>query len=253
MIDPNKLRRKVLDMVYDKKSGHIGGSYSIAELISVLYNNYDIGGRDKLILSKGHAVPIVYAALHELGRISDKDISLFREVDSPLQGHPDKNRLPELDATTGSLGQGLSIAIGHALAKKHKKQQGLIFCILGDGEIQEGQIWEALLSAPKFNLDNLICVIDWNKGQSEGWSNDSMPIYNNLLDKIKTFGWDCHLVDGHDMSVLKETIDLNSKLPKCIIMNTIKGKGVSFMESPSWHAKCPSDEEYELAKKELEI
>ena len=118
MLDPNILRIKVLEMVYEKQSGHIGGSFSIAELISVLYNDYDINGNDKLILSKGHAVPIIYAALHELGKISDEDLKLFREIDSPLQGHPDKLRLPVLDATTGSLGQGLSISIGHALAKK---------------------------------------------------------------------------------------------------------------------------------------
>ena len=111
MINPNVLRRKVLDMVYEKKSGHIGGSFSMAELTSVLYDDYDIGGKDKFILSKGHAVPIIYAVLHELGKISDEDLSLFREIDSPLQGHPDKLRLPEMDATTGSLGQGLSIAI----------------------------------------------------------------------------------------------------------------------------------------------
>ena len=126
-------------MVRDKESGHIGGAFSIAEMISVLYENYDIGGNDKLILSKGHAVPIVYAALHELGKISDQELSLFREIDSPLQGHPDKIRLPILDATTGSLGQGLSIAIGHSIGKNLKGEDGTIFCIMGDGELQEGQ------------------------------------------------------------------------------------------------------------------
>ena len=202
MINPNVLRRKVLDMVYEKKSGHIGGSFSMAELTSVLYDDYDIGGKDKFILSKGHAVPIVYAILHELGRISDEDLSLFREIDSPLQGHPDKLRLPEMDATTGSLGQGLSIAIGHALGKKLKGEDGKVFCLLGDGEMQEGQIWEALTYVPKTDLNNLVCLIDWNKGQNDGWSKDFSSMYDNLRERISSFGWDCVVIDGHDTNVI---------------------------------------------------
>ena len=150
-IDPNVLRKKVIDMVYDKKSGHIGVCFSMAELTSVLYEDYDIGGKDKLILSKGHAVPIIYAVLHELGKISDEELNLFREINSPLQGHPDKLRLPLVDATTGSLGQGLSIAIGHSHGKTLRGEDGTIFCVLGDGELQEGQVWEALMYYPKRN------------------------------------------------------------------------------------------------------
>ena len=140
-INPNKLRKHVLDMVYEKQSGHIGGSFSIAELTAYLYSNYDLlnSNKDKLILSKGHAVPILYAALYELGVIDT--LENFREINSPLQGHPDKIRLPYMHATTGALGQGLSIAIGHALACKTKNLSNSIFCILGDGELQEGQIW----------------------------------------------------------------------------------------------------------------
>ena len=251
MINPNVLRKKVLDMVYAKKSGHIGGSFSMAELTAVLYSEYDIGGKDKLILSKGHAVPIIYAALHELGRISDEDLALFREIDSPLQGHPDKLRLPELDATTGSLGQGLSIAIGHALGKRLRGQDGKVFCVLGDGELQEGQNWEALMYVPKTGLTNLVCIIDWNKGQNDGWSKDFIPMYENLHERITSFGWDCQVVDGHDIDAISTELSYRIYKPKCLILDTMKGKGVSFMESPSWHAKVPNEEQYKLALKEL--
>jgi len=250
-IDPNNLRKKVIDMVRDKESGHIGGAFSIAEMISVLYENYDIGGNDKLILSKGHAVPIVYAALHELGKISDQELSLFREIDSPLQGHPDKIRLPILDATTGSLGQGLSIAIGHSIGKNLKGEDGTIFCIMGDGELQEGQVWESLSYYPKTKLTNLICVIDWNKGQNDGYSKDFSIMYDNLQERVSSFGWDTRLIDGHDVELISQEINDVREKPICIILDTIKGKGVSFMEDPSWHCKVPTDEEYELAMKEL--
>jgi len=253
MLNPNQLRLKVLNMVYTKKSGHIGGSFSIAELISVLYSDYDVcGGRDKLILSKGHAVPIIYAALHELGKISDEELNLFREIDSPLQGHPDKLKLPLMDATTGSLGQGLSIGIGHALAKKIKKESGKVFCILGDGEIQEGQNWEAIMYAPKENLTNLICIIDYNKGQSEGSPDETLPIYHNLTQKISSFGWDCKDIDGHDLSSIEASIkNTSNSKPTCIILNTLKGKGVSFIENEKWHSSIPNKEQYEKALEEL--
>ncbi len=252
MLNPNKLRIKVLNMVNDKQSGHIGGSFSIAELVSVLYNDYDINGNDKLILSKGHAVPIIYAALHELGKISDEDLKLFREVDSPLQGHPDKLKLPLLDATTGSLGQGLSISIGHALAKKIKGEDGSVFCILGDGEIQEGQVWEAFMYAAKEKLNNLVCFIDYNGGQSEGSPDDIMPIYKNLREKITAFDWDCVNVDGHSMAALRGSIGRITLKPKCIILNTIKGKGVSFIEEGRWHSSIPNADQYKKALEELE-
>ena len=254
-INPNVLRKKVIDMVVAKQSGHIGGAFSMAELTSVLYEDYDIGGKDKLILSKGHAVPIIYAVLHELGQISDDDLDLFREIDSPLQGHPDKLRLPQIDATTGSLGQGLSIAIGHSLGKNLRGEDGTVFCVLGDGELQEGQVWEGLMYYPKTQLKNLVCIIDWNKGQNDGYSKDFSVMYDNLKERISSFGWDTRLVNGHDMDAIKATLTLNEHdgKPLCIILDTIKGKGVSFMEDPAWHCKVPTEEEYEIAMKELGV
>ena len=215
------IRKKVIDMVRDKKSGHIGGAFSMAELTSVLYEDFDIGGEDKLILSKGHAVPIIYAVLHELGKISDKDLDLFREIDSPLQGHPDKLRLPEMDATTGSLGQGLSIAIGHSLGKKLRNEPGTIFCVLGDGELQEGQVWEGLMYYPKTGMKNMICIVDWNKGQNDGYSKDFSIMYDNLQERISSFGWDTKIVDGHDMDSIRESFnDMDGDKPLCIILDT---------------------------------
>ncbi len=250
-INPNKLRKHVLDMVYEKQSGHIGGSFSIAELTAYLYSNYDLlnSDKDKLILSKGHAVPILYAALYELGVIDTLDN--FREVNSPLQGHPDKLRLPYMHATTGALGQGLSIAIGHALACKTKKLSNEIFCILGDGELQEGQIWEAFMLAPKYNLDNLVCFIDSNKSQNDGYVKDILDM-GDLKEKIKSFGWNTYQIDGHDLNQIETTIKNNrNNKPTCIILDTVKGKGISFMETPEWHAKAPNKEEYYQSLKEL--
>lgn len=254
-LNPNKLRRKVLDMVYQKKSGHIGGSFSIAELIAVLYSDYDISGKDKLILSKGHAVPIIYAALNELGKISDEEMNTFREVDSRLQGHPDKTRLSLMDATTGSLGQGLSIAIGHALGKKLKSEEGKIFCVLGDGEIQEGQVWEALSYFPKTKLANLVCMVDWNKLQSDGKVNDFIPMYENLEERISSLGWNCRTINGHDMKRIRVELSLErEEMPLCLILDTVKGKGVSFMENDvSWHSRVPTEEEHKKAMEELSI
>ena len=257
-IRPNNLRKHVLKMVYEKQSGHIGGSFSLAEIISYLYSNHDVAyegiGTDRLILSKGHAVPIIYAVLYEMGLILTKDLNSFREINSPLQGHPDKQRLKFMHATTGSLGQGLSIAIGHALALKLKKINKRCFCIVGDGEMQEGQIWEALMLAPKFKLDNLICVIDSNKSQNDGLVEDILPM-GSLLKKIESFGWDVIELNGNnEEEVEKGFFGLSNRrngIPKCIIANTQKGSGVSFMNDPAWHAKVPNKEEYERAVEEL--
>lgn len=250
-INPNKLRKHVLDMVYEKQSGHIGGSFSLAELVSYLYETYDlINGDDKLILSKGHAVPILYSVLYELGVIDT--LENFREINSPLQGHPDKERLKHMHATTGALGQGLSIAIGHALACKNKKINSDIFCILGDGELQEGQIWEAFMLAPKYKLENLTCFVDYNKAQNDGYVKDILDM-GDLKSKIQSFGWNTLITDGHDINDINETMlfDKNGHKPTCIILDTVKGKGVSFMEHPEWHAKAPNKEEYNNALKEL--
>lgn len=254
-IKPNNLRKHVLNMVYKKQSGHIGGSFSLAEVIAYLYENYNLtSGKDKLILSKGHAVPILYAVLYELGLL--KSLKDFREVDSCLQGHPDKQRLSYMHATTGALGQGLSIGIGHALAYKMQHSENInnkVFCILGDGEIQEGQVWEAFMLAPKYKLDNLICFVDYNKAQNDGFVKDILDI-GDLSCKIESFGWNVVTINGHDTESIENSLkNLKSNAkPFCIILDTVKGKGVSFMETPDWHAKVPSEEEYTKALKELD-
>jgi transketolase len=258
MINPNKLRKHVLRMVYEKKSGHIGGSFSLAELISFLYSNFNLISNEKdspkLILSKGHTVPIIYAVLYELGCISEDDLSLFREIDSPLQGHPDKLRLKYLHATTGSLGQGLSIAIGHALGLKLKKSSNPVFCILGDGEIQEGQIWEGFMLAPKFKLNNLITFIDYNGSQSDSLVSKTLDL-EPLKEKITSFNWNVVSISGNNLDEIERSVMDNlhnlQKKPTCVLLNTKKGKGVSFMQSPEWHAKVPNEEEYQKALEEL--
>ena len=256
-INPNDLRKIVLNMVYTKKSGHIGGSFSIAELISLLYSEYDLANenrKNRLILSKAHAVPILYAVLNILGKITGEELKTFREINSRLQGHCDKNRLSLLDATAGSLGQGLSIAIGHSLGKLLKKETGDIFCVLGDGELNEGGIWESLMYYPKTKLTNLVCVVDWNKIQSEDYVKNIIPMYDNLEERISSFGWNCRTIDGHNIDAIKTELSLERTIPLCLILNTIKGKGVSFMENDvSWHSRIPTEEEYRKAMEELNI
>lgn len=245
-------------MVYEKRSGHIGGSFSLAEVVAYLYSNFNLTSHEKnaakLILSKGHAVPIIYAVLYELGLITDKDISLFREINSPLQGHPDKTRLKYLHATTGSLGQGLSIAIGHAIGLKLMCSSSPCFCIIGDGEMQEGQIWEAFMLAPKFKLNNLIVFVDYNGSQNDGFVKDTLDL-EPITDKILAFNWNIISISGHDMEeievAVKKGLDKNQEKPTCILMKTQKGKGVSFLQDPVWHAKVPNEEEYKKALEEL--
>ena len=245
-------------MVYEKRSGHIGGSFSLAEVIAYLYSNFNLTSDEKnaakLILSKGHAVPIIYAVLYELGLITDEDISLFREINSPLQGHPDKIRLKYLHATTGSLGQGLSIAIGHAIGLKLMYSSSPCFCIVGDGEMQEGQIWEAFMLAPKFKLNNLIVFVDDNGSQNDGFVKDTLDL-EPITDKILAFNWNVISISGHDMDeievAVKNGLDKNQEKPTCIVMKTQKGKGVSFLQDPVWHAKVPNEEEYKKALEEL--
>ena len=187
------------------------------------------------------------------GAINDDHLGTFRQINSPLQGHPDKVRLENVVATTGSLGQGLSIAIGHALAHKIKGRKDKVFCILGDGEMQEGQIWESIMLAPKFNLDNLFVIIDRNNAQNDGYVSDILDLDSgeSLFNKIQAFNWNVKEVDGNDYNAFSKTISANSGRTNCIVANTIKGKGVKFMEKPAWHAKAPNKEEYELAMKEL--
>jgi len=258
MINPNDLRKHVLRMVYKNGSGHIGGSFSLAEIIAYLYSNFNLISNEKneskLILSKGHSVPIIYAVLYELGCITNDDLSLFRQIDSPLQGHPDKTRLRYMHATTGSLGQGLSIAIGHSIALKLIGSSKPCFCIVGDGEMQEGQIWEALMLAPKFKLNNLVVFVDYNGSQNDGFVKDTLDI-DPITEKILSFNWNVINISGHSLDEIDKSVQngLNNKQkkPTCIIMKTQKGKGVSFLQDPKWHAKVPNEEEYKNALEEL--
>jgi len=256
-IKPNDIRKVTLEMIHSAKSGHVGGSFSIAEIVAYLYSNFDIvsGKKDKLILSKGHAVPAIYAALHLSGVIKKKELLEFRQINSRLQGHPDKVRLPNVTATTGSLGQGLSIAIGHALAHKLNSDEFKVFCIVGDGEMQEGQVWESIMLAPKFKLDNLYFIIDANGAQNDGNVEDilSLNCGKPIKEKIKSFGWNTVEINGHNLIDIEKSIKNTRKgMPNCIVANTTKGKGVSFMETYAWHAKAPNDEEFRLAIEELQ-
>lgn len=245
---PNQIRKIALKMIYEAKSGHIGGSFSIAELIAYLFNNYFFvpdKTKDVIILSKGHAVPILYAALNIIGVISDEELLTFRSIDSKLEGHPVKTKIPELFATTGSLGQGLSIAVGHALAKKKLNIDGKVFCIIGDGELQEGQIWETLLFLNENPLDNLYIIIDRNGSQNDG----PTPQYKNLDKILSSYNFEYKNIDGHNN--VEEISTMGNSLTKLILLNTIKGFGVSFMQTSEWHGKIPSESEYERALNEL--
>ena len=257
-ITANDIRKVALELVYQSGSGHIGGSFSIAELVACLYSDFDLstGKEDKLILSKGHAAPALYAALHLTGVIKKEELSSFRQINSRLQGHPDKVKLPNVVATTGSLGQGLSIAIGHAISHKILKNDKKVFCIVGDGEMQEGQVWESIMLAPKFKLDNLCLIVDLNGAQNDGNVDDilSLGMGAPIQDKIASFGWDSHLIDGHNTEDIRNlTTCCVEGVPRCIVAKTQKGKGVSFMESFEWHAKAPNQEQYELAMEELNL
>ncbi|MFC1742862.1 transketolase [Candidatus Riflebacteria bacterium] len=258
----NKLRQDIVRMLHKSGSGHPGGSLSAIDIITYLYyqqlkrtreNSLAID-RHRFVLSKGHGVPALYAVLAEMGLIEKSALDTLREIDSPLQGHPDVVRIPYVEASTGSLGQGLSIAQGMAMAAKLDNFATKVFCLVGDGEIQEGQIWEAILSAAKFKLGNLIIFLDYNKGQIDGYVKDVMPI-EPINEKLLAFNWDVHSIDGHDFQQIHEATEkaiANVDSPSFIIAHTIKGKGVSFMEDKaSWHGKAPNDEELEKALIEL--
>jgi transketolase len=258
MIKAKNIRKIILKMIYEAQSGHIGGSFSIADIIEHIYNKYDVvsGKNDKVILSKGHAVPVIYAALFLKGVLTQAEIESFRKINSKLQGHPDKVRLENVVATTGSLGQGLSIAIGHALANKLNKTKDKVFCILGDGEMQEGQIWEAIMLAPKFKLNNFIAILDKNGAQNDGYVNNilSLDTGASITNKIKSFGWNVEEINGNNITEIEAAFQnlLKKEGPGFIVANTTKGKGVGFMEDYAWHAKAPNKKEYERAIKELE-
>ncbi|CAM3102462.1 transketolase [Streptobacillus felis] len=257
-----RIRRNIVEMIYHAKSGHPGGSLSIADILTVLYfeemnidpKNPLMPNRDRLVLSKGHAVPGVYATLMERGYIDKSLITELRKFGSPLQGHPDLKKLHGIDMSTGSLGQGLSAAQGMALSAKIFGDDFRVYVILGDGEMQEGQIWEAFMSSAHFKLDNLVAFLDSNDLQIDGNVSKVMPI-NPIADKYRAFNWHVIEINGHCFdeirAALKEARETKGK-PTVIIAKTSKGKGVSFMEdNAGWHGKAPNLEELNKALEEL--
>ena len=260
----NNVRMDILEEVYNAKSGHIGGAFSIADILTVLYFNEmnidakipDSPDRDRLVLSKGHASAALYAVLAEKGYIDKEELKTFRNIDSNLQGHPDMNKVPGVDMTTGSLGQGLSAANGMALSSKLDSRGYRVYCILGDGELQEGQVWEAAMTAEKYQLDNLCVIVDANELQlTDSTMNVKEINYNDIEQKFRAFEFQTVVIDGHNIESIIRALtiaEMTKGKPTAIICKTIKGKGVSFMENQvDWHGKAPNDEEYEMAVKEL--
>ena len=257
-----EVRKDIIEAVYSAKSGHPGGSLSIADILTVLYFNHmnidekkpDDPNRDRLVLSKGHACTALYSVLAEKGYFDKEDLKTFRKLGSPLQGHPDMNKVPGIDMTSGSLGQGLSASVGMAIASKMNKAGCKIYCILGDGEIEEGQIWEAAMSASKYKLDNLCVILDNNNLQIDG-EIEKVGGMNNITEKFLSFGFNVVNINGHNIDEIIDAITTAKQTkgkPTIIIAKTIKGKGVSFMENKAeWHGKAPSEEEYKLAMDEL--
>lgn len=260
----NNVRIDILEEVYNAKSGHIGGAFSIADILTVLYFNEmnidakspDSPDRDRLVLSKGHASAALYAVLAEKGYIDKEELKTFRTIDSNLQGHPDMNKVPGVDMTTGSLGQGLSVANGMALSSKLDSRGYRVYCILGDGELQEGQVWEAAMTAEKYQLDNLCVIIDANELQLTDTTMNVKGInQNDIEQKFRAFGFQTVVIDGHNIESIIRALtiaEMTKGKPTAIICKTIKGKGVSFMENQiDWHGKAPNDEEYKIAMQEL--
>ena len=257
------IRRDIIDEVYYAKSGHPGGSLSIADIMAVLYfgemnvdeKNPKWEDRDRLILSKGHCSPALYASLAERGFFEKENLKSFRKINSNLQGHPDMNKVPGVDMTTGSLGQGLSVANGIAIAGKMDHRDYRVYCIMGDGEIEEGQVWEAAMTSNKYNLDNLCVIIDNNNLQIDGTIEEVMSSYP-IDKKFESFGFYTINIDGNDVCEIIDALKKarsNKGKPTCIIAKTVKGKGISYMENQvGWHGKAPNEEQYLEAIKSLE-
>nr|WP_163539167.1 transketolase [Gracilibacillus sp. YIM 98692] len=259
-----EMRKTVVTMVHKAQSGHPGGSLSAADLMTALYfkemnidpNNPDWEDRDRFVLSKGHVCPILYSALALRGYVPYEKVYALREYGSPFQGHPDMKKCPGVDISTGSLGQGLSTAVGMALAGKRDKENYRVFSLLGDGECQEGQIWEAVQSAVKYQLDNLVVFVDFNNLQIDGTCDEIMPL-QDIEKKFETFGFETKRIDGHSMEkvveMLDEIRDVKNGKPKCVVLDTVKGRGVSYMENVvDWHGAAPNDEQLEKAIVDIE-
>lgn len=257
-----KARIGVIEGVYNAKAGHPGGSLSICDLLAYLYNgemsidasNPHMEDRDRFVLSKGHAAPALYATLALKGFFPVEDLKTLRKSDSYLQGHPNMNKIPGVDMSTGSLGQGISAAVGMALGAKLDKKDFRVYTVLGDGEIEEGEVWEAAMFAANRGLDNLVAVVDYNGLQIDGTVEEVNSPYP-IADKFKAFKWNVVEIDGHDFDAIESALEnarVTKGVPTCIVMKTIKGKGVSYMENAvGWHGKAPNTEEYEQAMTEL--
>ena len=256
------IRRDIITMLTESASGHPGGSLSIADIMSVLFfdemnidpkdpKNPD---RDRFVLSKGHAAPVLYSTLARRGYLEVEELNTLRKIDSRLQGHPNMNDLPGIDMSTGSLGQGISAAVGMALAGKLDKKDYRVFTILGDGELEEGQVWEASMSAAHYQLDNLIAFVDNNGLQIDG-NIENVMNPGPIDKKFEAFGWNVLKINGHDYDEIKGAIKKAKETkgkPTVIVCNTIKGKGVSFMENEAgWHGNAPNKEQCEQALKEI--
>ena len=256
-----QIRRDIITMVHRANSGHVGGSLGATDLMVALY--YELmqhrpaepnwPDRDRFILSKGHCTPVLYAILADCGYFPRKDLETFRRPGSHLQGHPYQPKTPGVDASTGTLGLGISTGVGMALAAKLRKQDHYYYILCGDGEIQEGQAWEAAMFANKYQLDNVIGFVDRNYLQTDGHSEKIMPL-DPLAPKWESFGWQVVTIDGHDYAAIIEAVRSAKAIPKpvMIITNTVKGKGVSFMENKAeWHGMPPDDQAYAMAMAEL--
>ena len=257
-----KIRMGIIDATHGAKAGHPGGSLSATEMFTYLYfkemnvdpTNPKWEDRDRFVLSKGHTAPGLYAALAHRGFFPVEDLVTLRHIDSYLQGHPNMNTVPGIDMSTGSLGQGISVAVGMALGLKHQGKSARVYTLLGDGEIQEGQVWEACMSAAHYNLDNLVVIVDNNGLQIDGNVADVMSPYP-IVDKLEAFGFQVEAIDGHDFDAIDAAMTKAKTVkgkPFAIVMKTVKGKDVSFMENNAgWHGKAPNDAEHEQAINEL--
>jgi transketolase len=256
------IRRAVVTMVHGAGSGHPGGSLSAADILAALYfhqlridpSRPQWPERDRFILSKGHAAPALYAALAMRGFFPEAELATLRQLDSRLQGHPDRNKTPGVEMTAGALGHGVSIGAGLALAARLNGASYRTYVLLGDGEIQAGVVWEGAMTAAKYHLDNLTAILDFNGVQLDGMVADIMPL-EPVMEKWRAFGWQVLEIDGHNMRRILEALDEASRIhakPTIIVAHTIKGKGVSFMENKSmWHGRAPTQEQYEQAMAEL--
>ena len=259
----SRIRMDVIEEVHSAGSGHPGGSLSAADIVTALYfgemnidpKNPQMKGRDKFVLSKGHAAPVQYAALAEKGYFPKEELTTLRKLGSRLQGHPNMHKLPGIEMSTGSLGQGFAVCVGMAIANKIDNDPGRIYTLLGDGELQEGLIWEAAMASAHYKLDNLCVIVDWNGLQIDGRNDDVMTV-SPVDEKFKAFGFNVLTIDGHSFEQIfeafKQARECKGK-PTAIIAKTHKGRGVSFMEDQAgWHGKAPDDQQAQQDISELE-